>query len=166
MDKNEGKEPVMVEYLIIAAIVLALAALVFSDSKKTVVLTWLVSLVVSIKYLTNGLDTVGLGLILEASLLCGVLLNVTQAAQVKIQENKKAKWVLGALLTLMTAGAVFGAAFYQGKTTDSDVLLKNDFTELARQLLSENFLATELLLLLGFIVLVGLGLNLRREAKK
>lgn len=156
----------MVDYLIIAAIILALAAIGFSDSKKTIVLTWLASLVVSIKYLTDGLDVVGLGIILESSLLCGVLLNVTQAVEVKSQENKKTKWALGILFTWMAAGAVFGAIFYQEKQPDAQVVSKNDFTELARQLLSENFLATELLLLLGFIVLVGLGLNLRREAKK
>lgn len=167
MEQNERKESVMVDYFSVIAICLALAALIFREHRSTVVLTWFVSLVVSIKYLATGLDAVGIGIIVQASLLCVTLLSVTQGMKLAEQKNKKPKWVLGVAVSALIGSSVFIANEYSEKNTRSNVLdVKSDFSELGRQLLQEHYLSTELMLLLAFIVLVGLGLNLRKEMQK
>lgn len=149
--------------LVIAAAFCGLALLT-NDTKKTILFIWLASLSVGVKHLLFGSDFIGTGIVFESSLFSYVLLLVTQGSREELKKVQVVKSVFSILFTGFFSAALFwvvyekNGALFLGQESESISL-----HELSKRLLENHFLTGETLILLAFLILIGLGLNLRKE---
>lgn len=157
----------MVDFPTILACIAGCFALFSKSTKKLIFFTWLCSLFVGMKHLMWGSDFIGLGVTLESSVFAYVLFSVVQGVAEERKKNQPIKWIsAGVLGAILAIGFLFVSNEKGLKAFPAESAEDYSLIGLSQQLLGKHFVASEALLLIGFISIVGLGLNLRKEAKR
>ncbi|MCM0604827.1 MAG: hypothetical protein KA715_01920 [Xanthomonadaceae bacterium] len=156
----------MVDIPTLFAAVLCLFLLFSHTTKKIIFFTWLVSLFIAVKHLCFGSDFIGLGVIFESSLFAYVLFLVTEGEPARVNKKQIIKIVFSVLTTIGLAGTLIWIIYEKTHELFASASVENtSLSELSQRILGGHFLAVEGLLLIAFLILVGLGLNLRKESK-